>query len=97
MTLDTNDPGTEIDDDDTDLVVEEDPAGVHVVSLAGHVQGSQTVLGLGGDGRPALQHRVHYILVTRPAIIIVIFSVIITKAKICKDSTITEKAPKTLC
>ena len=78
-------------------MVEEDPAGVHVIALARHVQRRQTVLGLGGDGRPALQHRIHYILVTRPAIIIVIFSVIITKAKIRKDYTITEKAPKTLC
>ena len=66
MTLDTNDPGTEIDDNDTDLVVEEDPAGVHVVALAGHVQGRQAVLGLGGDGRPALQHRVNHVLVAGP-------------------------------
>ena len=78
-------------------MVEEDPAGVHMIALARHVQRRQPVLGLGGDWRPALQHRVHYVLVTRPSIIIVIFSVIITKAKIRKDSTITEKAPKTLC
>ena len=32
---------------DTDLMVEEDPAGINVVSLAGHVQGRQTILGLG--------------------------------------------------
>lgn len=66
MTLDTNDPGTEIDDDDTDLVVEEDPAGVHVVALAGHVQGRQTVLGLGRYRSSSLEHRVHYVLVARP-------------------------------
>ena len=57
-------------------MVEEDPAGVHVVSLARHVQGRQAVLGLGGDGRSALQHSVHYVLVTRPAIIIVIVCVV---------------------
>ena len=57
-------------------MVEEDPAGVYMVALARHVQRRQTVLGLGGDGRPTLQHSVHYILVTRPSIIIVIVGVV---------------------
>ena len=47
-------------------MVEEDPAGIHVVALAGHVQGRQAVLGLGGYRSSALQHRVHHVLVAGP-------------------------------
>lgn len=34
-----------------------------MVALAGHVQGRQPVLGLGGDGSSSLEHHVHHVLV----------------------------------
>ena len=39
------------------------PGCIDVIALAGHVQGRQPVLGLGGNRSSSLEHHVHYILV----------------------------------
>lgn len=49
------------------LVVEQQPGAVHVVSLGGHMQGAQAVLGLGGHGGPTFQQEIHHLFVATPS------------------------------